>query len=419
MSSREAVVTGVGVVNAIANDFDAFVEAMRVGRCGQRPITSFDAGGLRNSSACEAAEFDPYRVYEHRSDRKMDRSSELVLAAFDQAVAMARIDLKGVEPMRGAVVLGSTLGGSLTGFRYYRAVRAGRRRPSQLRDCSMHAPGYRLCIESGFLGPNLVLSTACTSSNLALTVAHDLICANKADVVIAGGFDTMSPVSCAGFSAMRNVASGVCRPFDRRRDGLVLGEGGAVLIVEADDFAARRGARALAAIRGYGIVSDAHSMTAPDPTASGPATCMRQAVDMAGLAPAGSGPDLRSRNGHGAQRPNRGQGAAQGVRPSWWRDSLCIDQVDARTHPRRSGRDERGGGDCSPAGRIHSADNPLRRAGSLRFRGLFRRRTPRCSPSRSLEHARLRRGELQHRDGVGGRLRERGRVRPTPERSRT
>ena len=167
----------------------------------------------------------------------MDRSSELVLAAFDQAVAMARIDLKGVEPMRGAVVLGSTLGGSLTGFRYYRAVRAGRRRPSQLRDCSMHAPGYRLCIESGFLGPNLVLSTACTSSNLALTVAHDLICANKADVVIAGGFDTMSPVSCAGFSAMRNVASGVCRPFDRRRDGLVLGEGGAVLIVEADDMA--------------------------------------------------------------------------------------------------------------------------------------------------------------------------------------
>ena len=286
MSSREAVVTGVGVVNAIANDFDAFVEAMRAGRCGQRPITSFDAGGLRNSSACEAAEFDPYRVYEHRSDRKMDRSSELVLAAFDQAVAMARIDLKGVEPMRGAVVLGSTLGGSLTGFRYYRAVRAGRRRPSQLRDCSMHAPGYRLCIESGFLGPNLVLSTACTSSNLALTVAHDLICANKADVVIAGGFDTMSPVACAGFSAMRNVASGVCRPFDRRRDGLVLGEGGAVLIVEADDFAARRGARALAAIRGYGIVSDAHSMTAPDPTASGPATCMRRAVDMAGLAPA-------------------------------------------------------------------------------------------------------------------------------------
>ena len=286
MRAREVVVTGVGVVNAIANDFDAFVEAMRIGRCGQRPIAGFDAYGLRSPRACEAADFDPHRVYERRNGRKMDRSSELVLAAFDQAVAMASIHLRDVDPVRGAVVLGSTLGGSMAGFRYYRAVRQGRRRPSQLRDCSMHAPGYRLCIESGFLGPNLVLSTACTSSNLALTVAHDLIRADKADVVITGGFDTMSPVSCAGFSAMRNVTPGICRPFDRRRDGLVLGEGGAVLIVEAGDFAAARGAPALATMRGHGIVSDARSMTAPDPTASGPADCMRQAVAMAGLAPA-------------------------------------------------------------------------------------------------------------------------------------
>ena len=149
----------------------------------------------------------------------------------------------------------------------------------------MHAPGYRVCIESGFLGPNLVFSTACTSSNLALAVAHDLVRADKADVVIAGGFDPLSPIACAGFSVMRNVTPNVCRPFDRNRDGLVLGEGSAVLIVEADDFAARRGARALAAVRGYGIVSDARSMTAPDPTAAGTSACMRQAIDMAGLTP--------------------------------------------------------------------------------------------------------------------------------------
>ena len=283
MKSREALVTGVGVINAIAGDLESFVEAMRAGRCGQRPITSFDASGLRNPQACEASDFDPGSVYEGRDKRKMDRSSELVLAAFDQAVAMADIELHEADPMRGAVVMGSTLGGSLTGFRYYRAAREGRRRPSQLRDHSMHAPGYRLCIESGFLGPNLVLSTACTSSNLALAVAYDLIRADKADVVITGGFDTMSPVSCSGFSVMRNVTLGVCRPFDRNRDGLVLGEGSAVLIVEADDFAARRGAKALAAIRGYGVISDARSMTAPDPTAAGPTACMQQAIDMAGL----------------------------------------------------------------------------------------------------------------------------------------
>ena len=287
MRSREALVTGVGLVNAIANDFESFVEAMRAGSCGQRTITSFDASGLRNPRACEATGFDPRPVYEHRDKRKMDRSSELVLAAFDQAVAMARIELRGVEPARGAVLMGSTLGGAVTGYRYYRAVREGRRRPSQLRDHSMHAPGYRICMESGFLGPNLVFSTACTSSNLALAVARDLVCADKADVVIAGGFDPLSPISCSGFSVMRNVTPGICRPFDRNRDGLVLGEGSAVLIVEADDFAARRGARPLASIRGYGIVSDARSMTAPDPTAAGPAACMRQAIDMAGLTPGG------------------------------------------------------------------------------------------------------------------------------------
>lgn len=285
LNSRGAEVTGVGVVNAIANDFESFVETMRIGRCGQRPISSFDARGLRNPQACEAVGFDAGPIYARRDKRKMERSSEFVLAAFDQAVAMAGIDLRKVQPMRGAVVMGSTLGGSVTGLNYYRGVRNGSRRPSQLRDHSMHAPGYRVCIESGFLGPNLVFSTACTSSNLALAVAFDLVRTDKADVVIAGGFDTMSQVSCAGFGVMRNVSSGVCRPFDRNRDGLVLGEGSAVLIVEADSFAAARGARPLATIRGHGIVSDARSMTAPDPAALGPAECMRQAIDMARAAP--------------------------------------------------------------------------------------------------------------------------------------
>jgi len=285
MRSREALVTGVGVINAIANDFESFVEAMREGRCGQRAITGFDPAGLRNPRACEASEFDADPVYARRDRRKMDRSSELLLAAFDEAVSMAGIDLRCVAPARGAVAMGSTLGGAVTGFQYYRAAREGRRRPSKLRDHSMHAPGYRICIESGFLGSNLVFSTACTSSNLALAAALDLVRTNKADVVVAGGFEPLSLISCAGFSVMRNVTPGICRPFDRHRDGLVLGEGSAVLIVEADDFAARRGARALAAVRGYGLVSDARSMTAPDPTAAGPSASMRHAMDMAGLTP--------------------------------------------------------------------------------------------------------------------------------------
>ena len=278
---RDAVVTGCGVINAISNDFDSFGHAMARAESGLRNIRSFPSDGLRNSRACEAWNFDAEAVRLSRGDRRMDRSSALVLGACDQAMVMAQLDPAIVAPMRGAVVCGTTLGGARTGIGYYRDQRAGRRRPSCLRDYSMHSPGYRLCIETGFMGPNLVFSTACTSSNLALATAYDLICMNKADVVIVAGFDPMSEVSAAGFSVMRNVSPDLCRPFDRERQGLVLGEGSALLIVEAGDFATKRSAKAVAKLRGYGLSSDAFHMTAPDTTARGPMAAMRKALKMA------------------------------------------------------------------------------------------------------------------------------------------
>ena len=151
MSAREAVVTGVGVVNAIANDFESFVEAMRAGRCGQRSIAGFDPSGLRNPRACEATDFDPGPVYEHRDKRTMERSSELVLACYDQATAMARIDLRGVTPTRGAVLIGTTLGGAMAGFEYYRAARVNSsiilcRLIAYCADVSLQSSMVSLCI---------------------------------------------------------------------------------------------------------------------------------------------------------------------------------------------------------------------------------------------------------------------------------
>jgi len=282
MTDQEVVITGCGVINAIANDFDAFGEAMQAGRTGLRDISSFSADGLRNTQACEAARFDSDAVCASRDIRRMDRSSALVLAAFDQAVKMAGLDPRTVEPRRGAVVSGSTLGGAQTGIQYYRDRKKGQRRPARLRDYTLHSPGYRICIETGFMGPNLVFSTACTSSNLALASAIDMIRAENADVVIVCGFDSMSEVSAAGFSVMRNVSPDLCRPFDKNRQGLVLGEGSAVVIVESAGFAARRNATPMAVLRGYGIMSDAHHMTAPDVTAAGPMAAIQRALDMAG-----------------------------------------------------------------------------------------------------------------------------------------
>lgn len=284
-SDRGVVITGCGVVNAITNSFAAFGGAMQQGRTGLKPIHSFVTDGLRNPNACEADSFDADAVRLSRNERRMDRSSALVLAAFDEAMAMAGLDPASVDPLRGAVISGSTLGGAQSGMRYYKGQKLGHRRPATMRDYSLHSPGYRLCIETGFKGPNIVYSTACTSSNLALATAMDLIRSNRADVVLVSGFDPMSEVSAAGFSVMRNVSPDLCRPFDKARQGLVLGEGSALMVVEAADFAAKRGAAPLAQLRGYGLRSDAHHMTAPDVTAAGPMAAMMAAITMAGAQP--------------------------------------------------------------------------------------------------------------------------------------
>ena len=282
ISSRGAVVTRCGVINAISSGLNNFGEAMARAESGLGGIASFPADGLRNPRACEARDFDAEAIRVKRGDKRMDRSSALTLAAFDQAMEMAQLDPASVNPRRGAVLSGSTLGGARTGMRYYRGQRAGIRRPGTLRDYSLHSPGYRLCIETGFMGLNLVYSTACTSSNLALATAQGLIRDGKTDVVPVAGFDSMSEVSAAGFSVMRNVSPELCRPFDKDRQGLVLGEGSALMIVEAEDFAAKRGASAMAKLHGYGLSSDGQHMTAPDVTAHGPMAAMRKALEMGG-----------------------------------------------------------------------------------------------------------------------------------------
>ncbi|WP_068089073.1 beta-ketoacyl-[acyl-carrier-protein] synthase family protein [Polycladidibacter stylochi] len=281
-TNREAVITGCGVVNSVSNCFAEFQEALIKGSSGVRPIQSFLPEGLRNPNACEAIYFDEEAVKAKHGARRMDRSSSLVLATLQEATQAAGLDWASVDPMRGAVLSGSTLGGARTGVRYYRDHRNGHRRVADLKDYSIHSAGYRVCIHIGTLGPNLVFSTACTSSNLAIASALDLIRANKVDVVVVSGFDPMSEVSCAGFTVMRNVSPDLCRPFDKNRKGLVLGEGAATLIIEGADFAAKRNAPVLAKVRGHGLTSDAHHMTAPDVTAQGPKRAMQMALEMAG-----------------------------------------------------------------------------------------------------------------------------------------
>jgi 3-oxoacyl-(acyl-carrier-protein) synthase len=139
-----------------------------------------------------------------------------------------------------------------------------------------------VCIE-GWTGPNIAFSTACSSANMALGYAMDLIRQGEVDVMLAGGFDALAAITVAGFNVMRNVSPDRCTPFDRDRRGLVLGEGAAALVLESESHARKRGAVPLAEFMGYGASSDAHHMTAPDATARGPAMAMERALRDAGI----------------------------------------------------------------------------------------------------------------------------------------
>lgn len=285
MSAEQVWITGVGVVSALGNDFDTFAQRLRRGEDAARPIEAFDTSAVRGRLGCEARAFDPSAHFSARELRRMDRGSCMLMVAAREAMVRAAVVRHACDPQRCAVSLGSTLGGMINATAYYGHLRTtGKGYASRLTDYPLYAAGSRVCAEYGFLGPNLVFSTACSSANLAIGVGADLIRLGEADLVLAGGFDTMAKMTVAGFNILRNVSPERCRPFDKNRQGIVLGEGAGVLVLESRSHASRRGVRPLARFLGYGMSSDASHMTAPDVTGKGPARAIEAALCDAGLA---------------------------------------------------------------------------------------------------------------------------------------
>jgi 3-oxoacyl-[acyl-carrier-protein] synthase II len=289
-------VTGVGVLSAIGTDFDAFAAALASGRSVARLIESMPTDGLAGRLGCEVSDFVPEAHFTGRELRRMDRSSQFGVACARQAAAMAGWTPGDTEPLRVGVVLGTTVGGLVTGTRYFEhQYRTGHHRAGLLTDYMLFSAGARIAGEFGLAGPNIVFSTACSSSNVAIGHAADLIRHGRLDVVFAGGVDTMTKTTVAGFNALRNVTREAIRPFDKNRTGLVLGEGAAVLCLESARSAERRGARSLGHVLGHGMSADAYHMTAPDASGRGPALAMTRALQRSGIAPA----DIDYINAHG------------------------------------------------------------------------------------------------------------------------
>ncbi|MFI5366865.1 MAG: beta-ketoacyl-[acyl-carrier-protein] synthase family protein [Candidatus Binatia bacterium] len=283
---RRAVITGCGAVSPFGCGVDAFWNGLLAGRSGLRPIRSFDTAGYVNAAAGEVQDFAPQRELSADEVRRLERISQFALSAAREALRDAALDLARVDRTRVGVILATTLGGMLIGEEYQRCQRDGRAFDArQLLHMPYYATATRLARELGVRGPVISPSIACASGTHAVGLAQELIRRRQADVFVVGGAETVCPFVVSGFNCLRATTADTVRPFDARRDGLLMGEGAAILTVEDAGHAQARGARADIEVAGAGLAGDAIHMTAPARDGSGAARAMRAALADAGCTP--------------------------------------------------------------------------------------------------------------------------------------
>ncbi|HEX7084426.1 MAG TPA: beta-ketoacyl-ACP synthase II [Gaiellaceae bacterium] len=307
-SERRIVVTGLGLVSPLGLDVESSWEALVAGRSGAAPITLFDAAGFPTRFACEVKEFDPAGVVDRKAARRMDRCTLLALAAARQAEADSGLDVASVAERTGTAVA-TAIGGlrSLEDCVLELAARGPERvSPFSVVQMIPNLSAGWVSIELGTRGPLLSESTACAASNMAIGDAVDAIRLGRADVMFCGGAEApVTPVGIAGFGAMRALSrrnddpEAASRPFDAERDGFVMGEAAAILVLEELEHARARGAHVYAEIAGYGVSSDANHVSDPDPTGANPARAVRMALADAGA----TADEVGYVNAHGTSTP--------------------------------------------------------------------------------------------------------------------
>lgn len=303
-------VTGVGAVCPAGNDVASALQRVLDGRSAAGPITEFDAGEHTVKFACPVTGFDHEAIVGAKDARRIDRVSLLAIAAAEEALGQA--GLTGpidMDPARAAVIAGTGVGG-LNTLEEQIALRV-QRGPSRVSPLLVpmmmpNASAGLLSMRHGFTGPSLCIATACASGANAIGEALRMIRYGAADVVLAGGTEApITPTTMAAFGRMGALSgrnddpAGASRPFDKARDGFVMGEGASFMVLERWETAERRGATILGELAGYGATCDAHHITAPHPGGEGAVACMRQALDDAELVPA----DIGHVNAHGTSTP--------------------------------------------------------------------------------------------------------------------
>jgi len=292
---RRIAITGIGWVTPLGFSVEAVWAALLAGESGIGPISAFDASGFSTRIAGEARDFDPSQWMDSRQARRLDRFVQFALASAAMAIEDARLSGAKLDPYRVGTVIGSGAGGMATieeGQARLASRGPERIPPLSIPKMMINAAASAVTAAHGFRGPSFGVTAACSTGALAVAQGAGLILTGQADTVLAGGSEaSITPLSlgafgtCGALSKRNDDPSAASRPFDRDRDGFVMSEGGAVLVLEELDAARARGARIYAELAGWGLTSDAYSVVAPEPSSEPAAAAMRGALRMAGEDP--------------------------------------------------------------------------------------------------------------------------------------
>jgi 3-oxoacyl-[acyl-carrier-protein] synthase II len=289
----------MGAVTSIGASLPDFWKNLLAGVCGIRPLSLFDASSYRTQTAAEVREI-PDGFLSPAERRRMSRADRMGIVAAQEALAQSGLDPAREDPTRIGVILGGGTSGLLDSEEVYEKWLRGRKgRPSRVLNHLPDAITDRVAQRFGLEGIKSTITTACSSAANAMGYASDVIAAGLADAVVTGGSDVLARLTYGGFNSLRSVDPDPCRPFDRERRGLSIGEAAGILVFEEEEHARRRGTTILADFLGYGVTSDAFHMTAPDPSGTAGGRTIRAALEEARVDAA----DVDYVNAHGTATP--------------------------------------------------------------------------------------------------------------------
>jgi 3-oxoacyl-[acyl-carrier-protein] synthase II len=310
MELKRVVVTGIGALTPVGNNVNDYWKGLLNGVSGADFITLFDATKFKTRFACELKGFDPLQFLDRKESRKIDRFTQLALVASDEAVFDAGISKTTVNPDRVGVVVASGIGGLITFqeevINFAKGDGTPRFNPFFIPKMILDIASGHISMRHGFRGPNFSVVSACASSTNAIMEAFNLIRLGMADIILGGGSEAViSEAGVGGFNAMKALSERnddpktASRPYDKDRDGFVMGEGAGVMVLEELEHAKARGAKIYAEIAGCGATADAHHITAPHPEGLGAKNVMNAALKDARMKP----DDIDYINTHGTSTP--------------------------------------------------------------------------------------------------------------------